>query len=60
MKEGAQKTLIQEWDNKLKTTIHHRDLKKNVSYARLIRLEAYKLVKHVMGIETYRPFKIWW
>jgi CRISPR-associated protein Cas1 len=26
----------------------------------LVKLECYKLVKHVLDMETYKPFKTWW
>lgn len=56
----GRKIFVQEYDEKLKTTIKHRKLERNVSYRRLIRLECYKLVKHIMGEQEYEPFKIWW
>ncbi len=31
-----------------------------MSYRRLIRLELYKLIKHLTGIKRYEPFVIWW
>lgn len=58
--EKASRTIMQELDNKLKTTIFHRELKKNVSYQFLIRLEMYKLVKHIIGEKEYKGFEIWW
>jgi CRISPR-associated protein Cas1 len=51
---------VQEYNKRLEKTIKHRDLNKNVSYRRLIRLEAYKLVKHILGTKKYNPFVIWW
>ena len=60
LNEGGKKILLREYDERLKTTIKHRTLGRNVSYRHLIRLECYKLVKHVTGIEPYKPFKIWW
>ncbi len=58
--EKASKTIMQELDNKLKTTIFHKELNKNVSYQFLIRLELYKLVKHILGEKEYKGFEIWW
>lgn len=60
LKEGGKKKLVREWEDRLKETIKHRALKKNVSYKHLIKLECHKLVKHLMGIQTYEPFKAWW
>lgn len=58
--EKASKTIVGELETKLQTTIKHRDLGRNVSYRYLIRLEAYKLVKHLLGEKEYEPFEIWW
>lgn len=41
-------------------TIQHRSLKRNVSYKHLIRLECYKLAKHLLNMEEYKPFKMYW
>lgn len=60
LKENAKKTILKEYDEKLKTTITHKTLKKKVSYRYLIRLELYKLVKHLLGEKEYQGFKIWW
>lgn len=58
-KEASQ-TIVAALDERLKTTIKHKDLGKNVSYQYLIRLEGYKLIKHLMGEKEYEGFKIWW
>jgi len=50
---------ISEYDGKLRTTIRHKGLKRNVSYQRL-RLECYKLIKHLIGDKKYKGFKAWW
>ena len=44
----------------LQTTIKHKELNKNVSYEYLMKLECYKLIKHLLGEKEYEPFKIWW
>ena len=49
-----------EFEKKLQKTIKHRGINRNVSYRRLIRLELYKLQKHLLGTEKYEPFVIWW
>lgn len=56
----ASKIIVAELDSKLQTTIKHRELNKTVSYQYLIRLECYKLIKHLLGEKTYDSFKIWW
>lgn len=60
LKEKARKTILQEYDSRLKTTITHKDLKRQVSYRTLIKLEAYKLIKHIIGEKEYEGFTIWW
>jgi CRISPR-associated endonuclease Cas1 len=57
--EGRRK-FLDAYEEKLNTTVKHRKLNRNVSYRYLIRLEAYKLIKHFIGDETYKPIKAWW
>ena len=60
LKKEASKLIVTELENKLKTTIMHKELGKQVSYQYLIRLEAYKLIKHLIEEKEYESFKIWW
>lgn len=60
LNDEGKRLFLQSYDEKLKTTIKHRDLGRNVSFQRLIRLECYKLIKHLLGIKEYEPFVIWW
>jgi CRISPR-associated protein Cas1 len=60
LKESGRKKVLQVWNDRLQTTIEHRRLKRKVSYERLIRLECYKLVKHLVNDEPYKGFKAWW
>jgi len=60
LNETGRKKFIQELESKLNTTIKHRKLKRNVSYRTIIRLECYKLIKHLIDDEIYTPFKAWW
>ncbi len=60
LRQKAIKTITQEFDEKLKTTIKHKDLGRDVSYQYLIRLELYKLIKHFLGEKQYEGYKIWW
>ena len=57
--EGRRK-FVKAFNERLEKTVKHRKLKRSVSYQRLIRLECYKLVKHVLNAERYRPFVMWW
>ncbi len=60
IKDSARKLILKEFDARLDTKIKHRKLNKQVSYRYLIRLELYKLVKHISGDLEYSGFKIWW
>jgi CRISPR-associated protein Cas1 len=60
LNERGRKTVLKEWDARLQTTIEHRRLKRKVSYERLMRLECYKLVKHLTNVEPYVGFRAWW
>lgn len=56
----ASRTITEGLDHRLKKTIFHRELEKDVSYEYLMRLEVYKLIKHILGEKQYKGFEIWW
>jgi len=60
LSESGKKKFVKAFDEKMKTTVRHRTLKRNVSYRYLIRLECYKLIKHLIGDDVYKPLKAWW
>ncbi len=60
LKDSGRKKFVRAVDEKLKQTIKHSKLGRNVSYKRLIRLELYKLEKHLIGEEEYEPFVMEW
>jgi len=60
LNEKGRKRFIAEFDHQLKQTISHRRLNRHVSYQRLIRLECYKLIKHLVGMEMYQALRPWW
>lgn len=60
IKEKARKEITKQLDMKLKTTIKHKTLGREVSYEYLIRLEIYKLIKHLTEDIPYEGFKMWW
>lgn len=60
LNEEGKKIYIEKWNEKLKTTIKHKKLNREVSYKTLIRMELYKLQKHCMGEEEYGPYKSNW
>jgi CRISP-associated protein Cas1 len=57
---NGKKIFVQSFEERLNETIQHRILKRNVSYKHLLKLECYKLSKHLLGMEEYKPFKMWW
>ena len=60
LNETGKKKFLKEFEDKMNTTVNHRHLKRQVSYRTFIRLECYKLIKHFIGDEEYRPLKAWW
>ncbi|WP_240662917.1 type I-B CRISPR-associated endonuclease Cas1b [Acidilutibacter cellobiosedens] len=60
LRENAKRKILAEYDNRLKNTIFHKELGRDVSYQYLIRLECYKLIKHLIGEKEYEAFKMWW
>ena len=60
LKKEASALISRELEERLKKTIMHKELGRQVSYQYLIRLEAYKLIKHLIGEKEYDGFKIWW
>jgi len=60
LSDSGKRSFLKEYDEKLSNTIRHKGLGRNVSYQRLIRLELYKLEKHVLGVANYKPLIMWW
>ncbi len=60
LKESGRKVFIERLEEKLKTTVNYKKIGKEVSYRRLIRLELYKLEKHLIGDEEYIPLVSEW
>lgn len=60
LKPNGKKIFLQAFEERLEETIKHRTLNRSVSYKHLIKLECYKLQKHLLGIEEYKSFKMWW
>lgn len=56
LKDSAKKLFVQSFEEKLKETIYSKSLKRQVSRRTLIRMEAYKLEKHILEDEPYRPY----
>lgn len=60
LNDKGKKIFISSFEERLNETIQHRSLKRNVSYKHFIRLECYKLIKHILEMEEYKPLKIYW
>ena len=60
LNEEGRRIFIQEYEKRLSMTLHHARLKRHVSYQRLIRIEAFKLVRHLLGEGRYNGFKSKW
>ena len=57
LKENGRKIFVKAFEERMNETVKHRSLKRSVSYRHLIKLECYKLSKHLLGMETYRPLQ---
>ena len=57
---AGKKIFVKALEDKLNETFKHRSLNRSVSYRHLVKLECYKLTKHLLGIEEYKPFKMYW
>lgn len=60
LSDDGKRKFVRKFNERLEKTVKHRKLNRKVSYQRLIRLECYKLVKHLTGVENYTPFVMWW
>lgn len=58
--EKGKKKFLEEYNGKLDTVIKHPHLNLNVSYKRLIRLELYKIQKHITENQPYEGFIARW
>ena len=60
LNDSGKKIFIKALEDRLNETIQHKSLGRKVSYKHLVKLECYKLAKHILGIEDYKPFKMYW
>lgn len=60
IKERGIRTIMEEFEKRMKTTIDYKKLNRTVSYQHLIRLECYKLIKHFLGEDDYSGFRMAW
>ena len=60
LNEAGKKVFVRAIEDKLEETFQHKSLGRKVSFRHLIKLECYKLAKHLLNIEEYKPFKMYW
>ena len=60
LNEAGKKVFVRAIEDKLEETFQHKSLGRKVSFRHLIKLECYKLAKHLLGMEEYKPFKMYW
>ena len=59
LNESGREIFVRIFEEKLNTTIKYKNIG-SVSYRRLIRIECYKLYKHFLSEEPYKPFVSDW
>lgn len=60
LNESGRKKFVSDYNEKLDVIIKHDKLETTVSYRRIIRMELYKLQKHITNDEKYEPFVARW
>ena len=60
LNDTGKKIFVRAIEDKLEETFQHKSLGRKVSFRHLIKLECYKLAKHLLNIEEYKPFKMYW
>lgn len=60
LNDAGKKVFVKAIEDKLEETFQHKSLGRKVSFRHIIKLECYKLAKHLLGIEEYKPFKTYY
>ncbi len=60
LSEEGRKIIVSSIEEHLNSTFHYAKMKRNVSYREMIRLEAYKIEKHILENSEYEPFISRW
>lgn len=60
LSDSGKRKFLSEFESRLNTTITHRRLHRKVSYQGLIRMELYKIEKHLIADQPYSPFVMYW
>lgn len=58
LNERGRAAFIQEFDIKLNKATMHPKLKRNASNKTIMRIECYKIIKHMMGEKEYVPYNL--
>ncbi len=58
LSEAGRRLVVEEWEKTLQTTYRHLTLRRSVSYRTTLRLELYKLEKHLIGEAPYVPYRL--
>ncbi|RLF82226.1 subtype I-B CRISPR-associated endonuclease Cas1 [Thermococci archaeon] len=59
LNDEGKKIVLKAINGEMRKSVRHPRLKKNITKQRLIRLEAYKLIKHLVGTQEYNPLVAW-
>ncbi|NLL37350.1 MAG: type I-B CRISPR-associated endonuclease Cas1 [Fretibacterium sp.] len=60
LNDRGRETVLRAWEGRVNETIEHPRLKRKVSYRGLVRMEAYKIQKHILEDVPYEPFVSRW
>ena len=60
LNDAGKKIFVKAMEDKYEETFQHKSLGRKISFRHLIKLECYKLAKHLLGMEEYKPFKMYW
>lgn len=61
LNEKGRRFVVKEFEEKMQKKLDvDKKIKNKISYRRLIRIELYKIEKHLMGEKEYSPFKSRW
>lgn len=60
LNKKGRKKFLKAYDKKLKSTLKYPKLNRKVSYQYMLRLECYKIIKHLIEDKKYKGFRIYW
>lgn len=58
LNEEGKKIFIEAFENRINETFMHPKLKRKMSYKHAIKLDGYKLIKHILEDKEFMPFSI--